>query len=268
MTSPPSELSGLQPGASIDIDAPDVDKQSQAGPPPKATPASSSSAPADAFGDDSSSYWPPGWNFDRYAQATGLELHTLPDDQFPKLQAGLLDVLGEEGVSRLNDRLHKLARQRAGIQISYPDWLKYLRNFYADQTWGFVQTACFDDQHRWAAFKAKLDEIVWAPSLHVEGTGEIQQDLSQAKSNFEIRWVEDAAVALDEDGQGDGPSLEALRKRFKQATTEEHALPNAISKQVFLVISEDSISSIMDASVSTIARFHDPDTAQSTKSLR
>lgn len=264
MTSPPSEPP--QPG---------VDEDKETGTTSKATPASPSSSspkqtsesPADAFGDHSSSYWPPAWNFDRYVKATGLELHTLPDDQFPKLQAGLLDVLGAEGVSRLNDYLHKSARQRAGIQPSYPDWLKYLRKFHADQTWGFVaiQTTCFDDPERWAEFKAKFDQIIWASSLHATGAT-TAPDLAQAKAKFEIQWIEDPTIDGDRDGQG--PRLEELRERFKQAISGEHSLPNAIHKQIFLVISEDSIASVMDASVPAIARFHDPDTAQSTKARR
>lgn len=273
MASPPSEP--LQPAAV----APDPDKKAET--PPKPIPASSSSPsassssalkqtnddPAENFGDHSSSYWPSGWNFSRYTRATGLELHSLPDDQYPKLQAGLLDVLGEDGMDRLNDYLHKLARQRAGIQTSYPDWLKYLRDYHADQAWGFVaiQTACFDDQQRWADFKAKLNEIVWAATSHATSAA-WASDLTEAKAKFEIRWIEDPTMALDQDGQG--PGLDGLRERFKQAIAVEDCLPDAISKEVFLIASEDAIASVMGASVPAITRFHDPDTAESTKAKR
>ena len=223
---------------------------------------------ANKFGDHSSSYWPPGWDFNRYSQATGLELSALPNDQYPKLQAGLLDVLGDDGQSHLDDYLFKLARQRAGLKPSYPDWLTYLRRFYPnDQAWGFVgiQTTCFDDAARWHAFKAKLNDVV-GRAFHTDMPVS-PADVSEAKATFEIRWVEDPAVnSAGRDGKG--PSLERLRERFKgelqfSSSSENKAkdLPPGISRLVFLVASQEAITSVMDASVAEIIRWHDPDTS-------
>lgn len=253
-----------------DVDA--LDPETRGETPPQAILASSpapdqtSNSPAERFGNHSSSYWPPEWNFSRYTNATGLELRSLPDDQYPKLQAGLLDVFGEDGLDDLNDYLHKLARQRAGNPASYPDWLRHLRQFHDNQTWGFfgLQTTCFDDQDRWVEFKAKLNDVVWASSQTATDT--ITSDLAEAKAKFEIQWVEDPAMALSQDGQG--PSLDSLRKRFKQVITEEHRLPDAVFKDIFLVASEDAITSVLDTSVPAIIRFHDPDTSESTKANR
>ncbi|RFU29638.1 hypothetical protein B7463_g6717, partial [Scytalidium lignicola] len=213
---------------------------------------------ADQFGDHSSSYWPPGWDFNRYSKATALELLALPDEQYPKLQAGLLEVLGEDGQSHLNDYLCKLARQRAGIKPSYPDWLTYLRRFYPDQAWDF------------AAFKAKLNEVV-RRAFHTAMPAS-PADVSEAQAKFEIRWIEDPAINSDPDVKE--PSLKRLRVRFKEVQlsssggVSEDVLPSGMSKNVFLVASEESIASVMDASVAKIIRWHDPDTSGSTRAKR
>ncbi|ROV92615.1 hypothetical protein VPNG_09890 [Cytospora leucostoma] len=71
-------------------------------------------------------------------------------------------------------------------------------------------------------------------------------------------------MALDQDGHG--PSLDELREHFKQVIAVNDRLPDAIP--IFLITSEDAIASVMGASVPTIIRFHDPDTADSTKAKR
>jgi len=228
--------------------------------------------PAEKFGDHSSSYWPLGWDFNRYSKATGRELLALPDEQYPKLQAGFLEVLGEDGQSHLNDYLCKLARQRAGVKPSYPDWLTYLRRFYPDQAWGFVgiQMTCFDDAERWEAFKAKLNEVVGRVFYIAMPVS--PADVSEAQAKFEIRWIEDPAINSDQDGKG--PSLKRLRECFKEVQLSSSGgvpavvLLPGISKNVFLVASKESIASVMDASVAEIIRWHDPDTSGSTKAKR
>ena len=45
-----------------------------------------------------STYWPPGWNFQRYAYATPADNAALSDKERAKMQAGFHEALGEDGV--------------------------------------------------------------------------------------------------------------------------------------------------------------------------
>lgn len=54
-----------------------------------------------SYGDHSSSYWPPGWNYNRYSNATTDDILSLPPGELLKMQAGLRDVLGEQGVAAM-----------------------------------------------------------------------------------------------------------------------------------------------------------------------
>lgn len=245
------------------------------------------------FGNHSSSYWPPGWDFERYTKATGIELQALPADEYARLQAGLLDRLGGEGQSHLDDHLHKLARQRAGIKPPYPDWLTYLRRFYPNQPWGFIgiQTACFDDAERWAAFKTKLNDVA-GRVFHTALQASPIEDVREAQANFEIRWIKEnpatataatttatatittttSMTTTNLTNESSGSSLEfglkRLRGRFRAAQQSYESLPPGMSQTVFLIASERSIDSLLDAPLAEIIRWHDPDTADSTRAKR
>ncbi|KLU81125.1 hypothetical protein MAPG_00220 [Magnaporthiopsis poae ATCC 64411] len=54
-----------------------------------------------SYGDHSSSYWAPGWNYNRYSNATTDDILSLPPGELLKMQAGLRDVLGEQGVAAM-----------------------------------------------------------------------------------------------------------------------------------------------------------------------
>ncbi|KAH8649258.1 hypothetical protein BX600DRAFT_474830 [Xylariales sp. PMI_506] len=57
------------------------------------------------FGDHSSSYWPTGWSFQRYLDATPSEINTLSEEEQGKVRQGFYDVLGDDGISKLADYL-------------------------------------------------------------------------------------------------------------------------------------------------------------------
>ncbi|KXJ86486.1 hypothetical protein Micbo1qcDRAFT_236837 [Microdochium bolleyi] len=120
-----------------------------------------------AYSDASSSYWPPGWNFARFANSTAEDNASLSDEERAKMQAGLRDVLGQNGIEELanimweeelrvmkEEQKRKTQQQDQGTaptetvqqqqQSSVgsaglkPAWLKASRQHYRDQPWGFV----------------------------------------------------------------------------------------------------------------------------------
>ncbi|KAL8335744.1 hypothetical protein RB598_009775 [Gaeumannomyces tritici] len=63
-----------------------------------ATMAADDDGTTPSYGDHSSSYWAPGWNYQRYSNATTEDILGLAPGELLKMQAGLRDVLGEQGV--------------------------------------------------------------------------------------------------------------------------------------------------------------------------
>ncbi|KAK7749493.1 hypothetical protein SLS53_000068 [Cytospora paraplurivora] len=94
----------------------------------------------------------------------------------------------------------------------------------------------------------------------------LTSDLAGTIAKFTIQWMKDYTMALDQDEHG--PSLDELREHFKQVIAVKDRLPDAISKAIFLITTEDAIASVTSASVPAIIRFHNPDTADSTKAKR
>ncbi|OHF00782.1 hypothetical protein CORC01_03856 [Colletotrichum orchidophilum] len=73
------------------------------------------------YSDASSSYWPPGWNYSRFRHATQEDVASLPVDELLKMQAGLRDVLGEDGVGQLAVHVYEEQQrdaERSGAELA------------------------------------------------------------------------------------------------------------------------------------------------------
>ncbi|KAI0965940.1 hypothetical protein F4678DRAFT_484652 [Xylaria arbuscula] len=179
------------------------------------------------FGDYSSTYWPAGWNFDRFSKASSLELlQELPGGEYSKLQTGIQEALDEPTRRRLSGYLVQLARKKivdeqatgtlAALQAQTnpvtSDWLRQWTRRHRDRGWGFVVVK--------TATPAST----------------VTEDASAAKAKLELRWIEDPAL----DGQTD-PDM--LRDRYSQIRP---SIPSGQSQDVFLVASKDAIASVLD----------------------
>lgn len=130
------------------------------------------------YGDHSSSYWPEGWDFERYRSSDTEDLLALPEEELEKLQGGFRDVLGEAGVSKLAELVFQgwseeqkacgnniaaadtAARTNSeeasasslipDIDALAPNWLKTYEKYFKEQEWGFVafKTCSYDDNGR------------------------------------------------------------------------------------------------------------------------
>ncbi|KAF4828209.1 hypothetical protein CGCTS75_v007563 [Colletotrichum tropicale] len=200
------------------------------------------------YSDASSSYWPPGWNYDRYRHATHADIAELPEGELLKMQAGLRDVLGQEGVERLAMHMYEEQQWKLGADSKEsvpeyfpPNWLKHWIKRHEGQTWGVVafRTASYDDPERWEAFGKEVDRIIEIPFQRAVEEGSVPEEsmesIEEARSKFEIRWIEDAALA-DE-------SADDLRARFDGLKSD---LPVGVSDKVFLVASGEAVASVLD----------------------
>ncbi|EXF78324.1 hypothetical protein CFIO01_00319 [Colletotrichum fioriniae PJ7] len=204
------------------------------------------------YSDASSSYWPPGWNYNRYRHATADDVTSLPVDELLKMQAGLRDVLGEEGVGQLamhvfEEQQHdaerpgdeSTAETTKDLEVEYipPNWLKHWKKRHEGQTWGMMafRTACYDDQERWEIFVQQVQRIVQIPFQRDADGADVPEYFEDAESKFEIRWVEDPALA--------SATADDLRDKFDNMKSD---LPAGLSEKVFLVASSAVVASVLD----------------------
>ncbi|KAF4917722.1 hypothetical protein CGCVW01_v009594 [Colletotrichum viniferum] len=199
------------------------------------------------YSDASSSYWPPGWNYDRYRHATHADIAELPEGELLKMQAGLRDVLGEDGVGRLAMHVYEEQQQssadsRESVPEYFPpNWLKHWNKRHRGQTWGVVafRTASYDDPQRWEAFVKEVGTTVDIPFQRAVEEGNIPEEsmeyIEEARSKFEIRWIEVATLASE--------SADDLRARFDGLKPH---LPAGMSDKVFFVASDEAVKSVLD----------------------
>ncbi|RYO91363.1 hypothetical protein DL764_008295 [Monosporascus ibericus] len=240
------------------------------------TPSSLLSAYSDAL----SSYWPPGWSFDRYARATAEDNAALPDDERAKMQAGFRDALGEDGVAEMarvvwQEQLRVKKLEEAASSSSLPsssdqgqrrrqpppDWLKTWRKRYQGQPWGFVAfrtattTATTTTSSDVEEFQTRVREIVEIPFDAALEQGQPVDAVAEARSTFEIRWVEveeEAEETQAEEGYSRrniivADPVERLRARYR-TMRESGSLPPGLFLSIFLCASPAAVASVLSTS--------------------
>lgn len=235
------------------------------------------------YSDASSSYWAPGWNFERWIHADQDDLATLPQSELVRMQDGLRDVLGDAGMDRLSQYMfdleqaekHKKRTPEDGVNgpavasnaedaqaptFLAPNWLRIWRRHFKGQQWGFVvfRAACYggrdDDELRWSEFKAQVQRIAELPferaiSCAREEGAIIPDDFHEARASFTIRW-EDEAAAGQEPG-GTVPVANSLRSRYAAL---KPTLSSGLSWDVFLCASAESVQSFEEEAPHTDER--------------
>ncbi|KAL4749491.1 hypothetical protein BDW72DRAFT_194837 [Aspergillus terricola var. indicus] len=164
------------------------------------------------YSDASSSYWPSGRNFARFARATPADNATLSDEERTKMQAGFRDVLGEEGVAEMarvvwQEQL-RVMKDEKGKKDSVghappPEWLKIWRKRYQrlGKNWGFMglwTAAAVSAAERLVdsdsgsggveEFQRRVCENVEIPFEAALKEGQSAEEVENARTAFEIRW--------------------------------------------------------------------------------
>lgn len=243
------------------------------------------------YSDASSSYWPPGWNFARCAHSTAEDMASLSDEERDKMQAGLRDVLGPDGFGepvnimwaeelRMMKEAQKSKEQQdektapsetaqqqqlpsIGSVDAPPDWLKASRQRYRDQPWGFMafylSPPSQQQQQQWQQqrekFQDTLSKMFQAPFNNAIERGHLE--VNEARSSFEINWVEVTVSADDDDD--DATILNHLRSRY-QEMRDQQKIPFGLDHHLFLVANASSVSSVLAAAASTTpGRYWRPD---------
>lgn len=229
------------------------------------------------YSDASSSYWAPGWNFERWVHADENELFTLPEDELVKTQDGLRDVLGDAGMTKLSRYMFDLEQKQKQQgedskkrtlegdvkepatspsaedaqmpTFSPPNWLRIWRRHFKGQQWGFVvfRAACQggsdDDEQRWARFKVQVQLIVELPFERAiarakEEGAVIPDDFNDARAKFTIQWEE--VSAGQEESTAAIPSSDSFRSEYAAL---KPSLNSGLSWNIFLCASPEAVES-------------------------
>ncbi|KAL4738097.1 hypothetical protein BDV11DRAFT_216246 [Aspergillus similis] len=228
------------------------------------------------YSDASSSYWPPDWNFARFARATPADNATLSDEERAKMQAGFRDVLGEDGVAEMARvvwqeqlrvmKAEKEKKDNAGRAPPPPEWLKTWRKRYQGpgKNWGFVglwtaaavsaaEGMVDSDSGSGGVeeFQRRVCEIVEIPFEAALEQGQSAEEVENARRMFEIRWdwLDDEEkkggreVSKAED-LSNTELVERLRARYR-SMQESGSIPHGQSLPIFLVVSPSAVTSVL-----------------------
>ncbi|TLD14629.1 hypothetical protein PspLS_11099 [Pyricularia sp. CBS 133598] len=231
------------------------------------------------YGDHSSSYWPEGWNYQRYSDATAEDILSLPDGELDKMQAGLREVLGEHGAAAMskhnferrlsggatmldaystsNPRDRRASVSSNGADVVTPSWLKQWRKRHEGQPWGFVgvRTGCYGGggaDQRWQQFRAQFQRILEVPfDWAVEngrssggggGGGGGGSTTSGGGGEMASKARDMFEVRWIEDPALDGADVQILRGKFQEL---QSTLPPGFSQPVFLSATDQVVDAVL-----------------------
>jgi hypothetical protein len=248
-----------------------------------------------SYTDAASTYWPPGWNFQRYAHATPADNAALSDEERVKMQAGFREALGEDGVMEMarvvwQEQLRRMKldkesssaatasssssaqKQQQRHQPPPPDWLKTWRKRAGGdggRAWGFVAFCTSSalaamPESDVAKFHTRAREMAEIPiQKALEEEGQPADEIAEARRSFEIRWIEvddDDEDAKGEEGKGEAGTgrdwVEKARVSYR-AMRETGVLPSGLDLPVFLCASPAAVASVLRTSPAEVKEAHE-----------
>jgi hypothetical protein len=250
-----------------------------------------------SYTDAASTYWPPGWNFQRYAHATPADNAALSDEERAKMQAGFREALGEDGVMEMARvvwqeqlRCMKLEKESSSAATASssssaqkqqqqqrsppppPDWLKTWRKRAGGDgggAWGFVafctsSAVAAMPESDLAKFHTRAREMAEIPiQKALEEEGQPADEIAEARRSFEIRWVEvddDDEDAKGEEGKGEagtGGDWVERARASYRAMRESGVLLSGLDLPVFLCASPAAVASVLRTSPAEAKEAHE-----------
>ncbi|KAJ3492178.1 hypothetical protein NLG97_g5460 [Lecanicillium saksenae] len=208
-----------------------------------------STAKLEPYSDASSSYWAPGWNWERWSHPE-LDFGDTSAQEIEKMRLGILEVLGEDKFEEMTvylQRKHELWQDKKLVaegvpppEYKQPDFIKTWRRWYADREVGIVafRTALYEDEAKWNTYKEGLsrilslsfDRVVRQHRWHEYG------DISEARRKFKLHWIEDKSL--------EGADADALRARHLELR-DNNELPGGMIDWMFLCASPQASESVL-----------------------
>lgn len=249
------------------------------------------------YTDTASTYWPPGWNFQRYAHATPADNAALSDGERAKMQAGFREALGDDGIMEMarvvwQEQLCRMKLEKessSAATASSPssaqkqqqqqrppppplNWLKTWRKRTGGDVggaWGFVafctsSAVAAIPESDVAKFHTRAREMAEIPiQKALEGEGQAADEIAEARRSFEIRWVEvdddneDAKGEGKKGEEGTGGDWVEKARASYRAMRESGVLPSGLDLPVFLCASPAAVASVLRTSPAEANEAHD-----------
>ncbi|KAJ6199959.1 hypothetical protein J3E72DRAFT_384101 [Bipolaris maydis] len=236
-----------------------------------------------SYTDAASTYWPPGWNFQRYAHATPEDNAALSDEERAKMQAGFREALGEDGVIDMARVVwqEQLRCVKLEKEASAATRVIIVAGGYGGGAWGFIafytsSTVAAMSESDVAKFHTRSREMAEIPIQKVlEEEGHPAGDIAEARRSFEIRWVEvddnddddddDEEEEEEEEAKGEkgkreagvgGDWVEKARASYR-AMRESGVLPSGLALPVFLCASPAAVVSVLRTSPVEVKEAHE-----------
>lgn len=151
------------------------------------------------------SYYPPGWDRERWKRATSEELETLTEEDLEKFHSGLRAGVGEAGAEAFANEVYEYRRLQQPLPESstMPNFVNMLKRLCPDgfPEWGYTvyRTAGYNDDaiatYARTTIEAKINKFL--DRLIASLTPDIREEAQSARSRFSLRWIE----ASDLDGR-------------------------------------------------------------------
>ncbi|TFK69176.1 hypothetical protein BDN72DRAFT_623289 [Pluteus cervinus] len=184
-------------------------------------------------------YLPPGWTEETLTSATPEQWDALTEEEYElvcqrKIQASL-------AVSAANKIVIEAEAAAQGITLpnfNLAGFVEVIRQEHLEE-WGFIVIrATYEDDEEWTRFQAKWDEAIQDQLTPDHGEG-----IDEVKGTLNFEWIE------DQEGL-DGQSVDDIRGYYE--TWRSHArLPQGMDHALCLVVTRESLQSLLDGSTST-----------------
>lgn len=202
------------------------------------------------YSDASSSYWAPGWNFERWSDPADLDFGDTSPEEIEKMRLGLIEVLGQDEFEEMNnwmDKNRELYQDKKMVadgipppEYRRPDFIRRWKDWHHGGEVGFVafRTTLYDDEDKWAVYKERLARIL---SLSFDRVVRWHrwheyEEITEARPKFKLLWIEDKAL--------DGANAETLRERYRQLE-EQKQVPISMQHYAFLCASPQAVDSVL-----------------------
>lgn len=203
----------------------------------------------DKYSDASSTYWAPGWNWERWSSAD-MEFGDTSAEDIEKMRLGILEVLGEEEFEVMTTHLYQMHTEwndrkmvADGVpppEYRRPDFLKQWKQWHNGGEVGFVafRTTLYDNESKWKLYKERMarllslsfDKVVRHHRWHE------YEEIAEARTKFNLHWVEDKSL--------EGASAVTLRERYLDMRRKKQ-LPARMDYSMFLCASPQAVESVL-----------------------
>lgn len=155
------------------------------------------------------SYYPPGWDAERWKTASEKEFDDLTADDFEKFHTGIRAHLGEDGAQAFFDEIEEIRQRRLANEplppsTSLPNFVRMQKMFPSEvitdfREWGFTvyRIAGYDDEAAVNRVKGTIEARIngyFDRNMQCLTPDALREEAQRARDKFSLKWVEGAEL--------------------------------------------------------------------------